>query len=199
MWRVALPAEPIPLILVLPVTSGLCLVAHGISMMTLGVGAGRMVMEKDPARARTAGLRVDMAEDDSPAEIGLALELSVYRIVQEALGGASGRGRARSAHVALRWEPGLLEVVVRDDGQEGAPAAPDHRLVRMRERAALFGGTLDAVAVPGGGFEVRARLPTAGEGPSSKTSSVETPGFGPGEETRHGAARFKSNMRAIFS
>ncbi|MBB4939670.1 hypothetical protein FHR32_003975 [Streptosporangium album] len=34
---------------------------------------------------------------------------------------------------------------------------------------------------------------------SSKTSSVETPGFGPGEETRHGAARFKSNMRAIFS
>ncbi|MFJ2029237.1 sensor histidine kinase [Streptosporangium sp. NPDC087985] len=187
-------------------------VAHGISMMTLGVGAGRMIMERDPARAREilrlaeksgrqallelqrmlcllktedspgsrapqpklsdladllvqvrkAGLRVDMTEDGSPVEIGLALELSVYRIVQEALGNTLGRARARSAHVILRWRPGFLDVLVRDDGQAAAATTTGHRLLRMRERAMLFGGTLEAEVRPEGGVEVRARLPTVG-------------------------------------
>ncbi|MGV9773947.1 sensor histidine kinase [Streptosporangium sp. NPDC003464] len=188
-------------------------VAHGVSMMTLGVGAGRMIMEKDPARARetlrlaeesgrqallelqrmlcllkaegapgartpqpklsdlsdlltqvrTAGLRVDVVEDGRPVEIGLALELSAYRIVQEALSNTLRRARAQSAHVTLRWRPGFLDVLVRDDGQATTTATTGHGLLGMRERATLFGGTLEAEALPEGGFEVRARLPTVGE------------------------------------
>ncbi|MBB2911889.1 signal transduction histidine kinase [Streptosporangium becharense] len=199
-------------------------VAHGVSMMTLGVGAGRMIMEKDPARARetlrvaeesgrqalielqrtlalldtggssggrtpqprlsdlpdlltrirTAGLRVEMAEDGVPAEVGLALELSAYRIVQEALENTLRHSGARSAHIMLRWRPGFLEVLVRDDGRAARPAPPGRGLLGMRERAILFGGTLDAGILPEGGFEVRARLPTTGEARSGQADSDET-------------------------
>ncbi|MEV8631868.1 histidine kinase [Streptosporangium sp. NPDC051023] len=200
-------------------------VAHGVSMMTLGVGAGRMIMEKDPVRARetlrvaeesgrqalvelqrilgllstegrpvgtrepqpklsdlcdllaqvrTAGLRVDVVEDGRPVEIGLALELSAYRIVQEALGNTLKHARARSANVTLRWRPGFLDVLVRDDG-EAVPAltvaATGAGLFAMRERVTMFGGTLEARPLPDGGFEVRARLPTMGE-----TRPAERPG-----------------------
>ncbi|MEU4534683.1 histidine kinase [Streptosporangium sp. NPDC023825] len=188
-------------------------VAHGISMMTLGVGAGRMIMDKDPERARETlrvaeesgrqalvelqrtlalldldglpagrtpqprlsdlrdllagvrarGLRADVVEDGRPAEVGLALELVAYRIVQEALDNTLRHAGARSVRVTLRWRPGLLDVLVRDDGRTVPAAAAGHGLLAMRERAALFGGTLAAGTLPGGGFEVRARLPTAGE------------------------------------
>ncbi|WP_436757064.1 sensor histidine kinase [Streptosporangium sp. V21-05] len=188
-------------------------VAHGISMMTLGVGAGRMIMDKDPERARETlrvaeesgrqalvelqrtlalldldglsagrtpqprlsdlrdllaevrgrGLRVDVVEDGRPAEVGLALELVAYRIVQEALDNTVRHSGARSARVTLRWRPGFLDVLVRDDGRTVPAAAAGHGLLGMRERATLFGGTLAAGTLPGGGFEVRARLPTTGE------------------------------------
>ncbi|GAA2890993.1 hypothetical protein GCM10010517_55270 [Streptosporangium fragile] len=199
-------------------------VAHGVSMMTLGVGAGRMIMDKDPARARETlrvaeesgrqalielqrtlslldnggspagrtpqpklsdlpdlvarvraeGLRVDVEEDGSPAEVGLALELSAYRIVQEALENTLRHAGASSARVTLRWRPGLLEVLVRDDGRTASSAAFGHGLLGIRERAALFGGTLEAGALPEGGFEVRARLPTLGEARSGSAHSDET-------------------------
>ncbi|WP_449066500.1 sensor histidine kinase [Planomonospora algeriensis] len=202
-------------------------VAHGISMMTLGVGAGRMIMDKDPARARetlwaaeesgrqaltelqrvlgllraedeartrapqprladladllarvrTEGLAVDVVEDGRPVEIGPALELSAYRIVQEALGNTLRSTGARSACVTLRWRPGFLDVLVRDDGR-AAPAAgtgtagpvagvaetaetAGPALVGIRERVTLFGGTLETVSLEEGGSELRARLPTA--------------------------------------
>ncbi|WP_326828452.1 histidine kinase [Streptosporangium sp. NBC_01810] len=188
-------------------------VAHGISMMTLGVGAGRMIMDKDPERARKTlrvaeesgrqtlvelqrtlslldldgssagrtpqprlsdlrdlfarvdaeGLPVDMVEDGRPIEIGLTLELVAYRIVQEALANTLRHAGARSARVTLRWRPGILDVLVRDDGRADPSATAGHGLLGMRERAALFGGTLAAGTLPGGGFEVRARLPTTGE------------------------------------
>ncbi|WP_051752018.1 sensor histidine kinase [Streptosporangium amethystogenes] len=187
-------------------------VAHGISMMTLGVGAGRMIMDKDPDRARrtlrvaeesgrqalvelqrtlalldldgssagrtpqprlsdlrdlftevrAAGLGVDMVEDGRPAEVALTLELVAYRIVQEALANTLRHAGARSARVTLRWRPGFLDVLVRDDGQADPSATAGHGLLGMRERAALFGGTLAAGILPGGGFEVRARLPVSG-------------------------------------
>ncbi|MCT9930096.1 histidine kinase [Planotetraspora sp. A-T 1434] len=173
-------------------------VAHDLSVMTLGVGAGRVIMDKDPERARqtfreaeesgrqvltdlkrmVALLRVDgMARGPQPrldemdrlldgfrargmvvsfAEegargTGSTLELSAYRIVEEALGNAVRYGRAREGSVTLRWFPAILEVVVQDDG------LPRDRLVGTWERAALFGGSVSAHARPGG-FEVRVRL-----------------------------------------
>lgn len=176
-------------------------VAHGVSMMTLKVGAGRMIMDKDPERARQTlrvaeesgrqalvelqrtlslldldgpstgrtpqprlsdlrdllagvreqGLRVDVMEDGRPAEVGLALELVAYRIVQEALGNTLRHAGARSARVTLRWRPGFLDVLVRDDGRTAPSAAAGHGLLGMRERALLFGGTLAAGTLPGGG------------------------------------------------
>ncbi|MFC4059757.1 sensor histidine kinase [Planomonospora corallina] len=186
-------------------------VAHGVSMMTLGVGAGRMIMEKDPARARetlraaeesgrqaltelqrvvgllsaeggartrapqprlsdlsdllarvrTEGLTVDVVEDGRPVEIGPALELSAYRIVQEALGNTLRHARARSAHVTLRWRPGFLDVLVRDDGRAAPTVTAGSGLAGIRERVTLFGGTLETAPLAEGGFELRARLPTA--------------------------------------
>ena len=174
------------------------LVAHGMSVMTLGVGAGRMVMAKDPGLARDtlrgaeetgrqllgelqrmlgllsvftrtprsrtplpglsdladllekigcSGLRVELLSEGPPARVGQALELSVYRIVQEAL--ENSMGHARSATVTLRWHPGFLELLVRHDGSATTPLTPG-----MRHRAALFGGTLT------GGPELHVRLPT---------------------------------------
>lgn len=174
------------------------LVAHDLSVMTLGVGAGRLIMDVDPERARRtfreaeeSGRRVlsDLRRmtgllhadgrrrgpqpglKDLPAlfddfrasglgvsftEVGVReacplLELSAYRIVEEALGDALWYGAARNAAVALRWLPAVVEVVVHDDG------LPRDRLAGAWERAALFGGTVAAHPLPGG-FEVRVRL-----------------------------------------
>ncbi|MFG1875895.1 sensor histidine kinase [Sphaerisporangium sp. NPDC049003] len=187
-------------------------VAHRVSVMTLGVGAGRMIMEKNPmraretlhaaeetgrqtltelqrmlvllqaatgtvrgtepqpgladlpellARTRESGLGVELVEDGNPISVGEALEISVYRIVQEALSNTQRHASARSAHVALRWGPGLLDVLIRDDGRARGAVVLGPGLIGIRERAALFGGSFSAGALPGGGFEVRARLPAA--------------------------------------
>ncbi|MBB2745974.1 UNVERIFIED_ORG: signal transduction histidine kinase [Microbispora rosea subsp. rosea] len=174
------------------------LVAHDLSVMTLGVGAGRVIMDKDPERARqtfreaeesgrrvlsdlrrmmgllrmdgqrrgpqpglgdlpgliddfrASGLAVSFAEVGARGS-GPTLELSAYRIVEEALGNALWYGMARTATVTLRWLPAVVEVVVHDDG------LPRDRLVSTWERAALFGGSVAAHPLPGG-FEVRVRL-----------------------------------------
>jgi signal transduction histidine kinase len=117
-------------------------------------------------RARSAGLRVEIG---GLAEVGTLppfLELTAYRIVQEALTNVVRHAEAGSATVALRLSEGTLLVEVTDDGRgdggrgTGAgPAGAGLGLVGMRERAELVGGQLTAGPRPAGGFAVRARLP----------------------------------------
>lgn len=115
----------------------------------------------------TAGLPVRMRVEGTARPLSPALELSVYRIVQQALTNTLTHARASSVDVVLDYGPDCLEVGVVDDGlgERATTHGGGYGLVGMRERAALFGGSLEAGPRPGGGFEVRARLPLDGVDP----------------------------------
>lgn len=114
------------------------------------------------AQARAAGLPVELRVEGAPRTLPLGVDLSVYRIAQEALTNARKHSVGARADVVLRYRDGLVELVVENDA--GAPAANGHRgghgLIGMRERVAVFGGSLEAGPRAGGGFRVAARLPT---------------------------------------
>ncbi|WP_433163708.1 sensor histidine kinase [Kribbella sp. CA-247076] len=86
-------------------------------------------------------------------------EVAVYRIVQEALTNTVKHAGATRVAVRLDWSADAVELVVTDNGVGGPPASGGHGLVGIRERAAACGGVATAGPLPGGGFEVRARLP----------------------------------------
>jgi signal transduction histidine kinase len=91
------------------------------------------------------------------------VDVSAYRIVQEALTNTLKHAQASRADVRLRYWPGELEVEIIDDGLGGAGppgGGSGLGLIGMRERAALHGGRLRAGPEPGGGFAVRVHLPT---------------------------------------
>jgi signal transduction histidine kinase len=111
-------------------------------------------------QVRESGLPVALEVVGQPAPLTPGIDLSAYRIVQEALTNALKYAGPAHARVAVRYAAGALELEVSDDG-----AGPPHGtgggqgLVGMRERVALFGGQLEAGPAPGGGYVVRARLP----------------------------------------
>ncbi len=112
---------------------------------------------------RAAGLPVELAIDGTPRPLEPGVELSAYRIVQEALTNTLKHAAGARARVDVRYEPDTLEVRVADRGGQGGAALgalePGGRgLIGMRERVAMFGGALDA-GPSDGGFRVVARLP----------------------------------------
>ena len=115
-------------------------------------------------RVRSAGLAVDLAVEGEARQLPQGVDLSAYRVVQEALTNTLRHAHAASARVRLAYTADALTVEVTDDGRGAAAAileAP-HRgygLVGMRERVAMIGGELVAGPRSGGGYEVRARLP----------------------------------------
>jgi signal transduction histidine kinase len=109
-------------------------------------------------------LAVDMTVEGEPRALPQMVDVSTYRIVQEALTNTLKHAKASHASVHLRYWPDELEVEVVDDGR-GPLNGRAHRdgglgLIGMRERAALHGGQLTAGADKAGGFAVRVRLPT---------------------------------------
>jgi signal transduction histidine kinase len=117
------------------------------------------------AQYRSAGLAVmlERAGDQRPLPGGV--ELSVYRIVQEALTNVLKHARASSVVVTLAFRDSALELEVVDDGAPLRQDAvvPGHGLVGMRERVALLGGELETGRRESGGFRVAARLPVGGD------------------------------------
>jgi signal transduction histidine kinase len=111
------------------------------------------------ASVRATGLGVDLTVEGSPRLLSPALELSAFRIVQEALTNVLKHARATRASVRVRFGTDTLELEVADDGVGAATTDGGRGLVGMRERAALFGGEVAAGTRPGGGFAVRARMP----------------------------------------
>jgi signal transduction histidine kinase len=114
-------------------------------------------------QVRGAGLDTTLEIEGEPAELAPGVDMSAYRIVQEALTNALRYAPGASVGVKVTYGR-ELELEVRDDGARSngaAPATPGsgHGIVGMRERAGLFGGELEAGPVAGGGFLVRARLP----------------------------------------
>jgi signal transduction histidine kinase len=113
-------------------------------------------------RVRSAGLDVELATTGRPGDLPPSVDLSAYRIVQEALTNTLKHAQATKARVDLRRTNGALEIEVVDDGRATVTDARGGRgIIGMRERAAMFGGDLSAGPEPGGGFVVRARIPVA--------------------------------------
>jgi len=94
--------------------------------------------------------------------VPIGVDLSAYRVVQEALTNALKYARDASAVVTLRYGESDLEVAVTDDGLATPASAGGHGLIGMRERVGIFGGTFSAGPSEGGGFAVRALLPLEG-------------------------------------
>ena len=129
------------------------------------------------AQARGVGVQVELAVAGRARPLPPAVEVTAYRIVQEALTNVLRHAQATSAAVRVRYQNDALEVEIDDDGRGGQPAAPSraggggvpagslpgHGLTVMAERAAAVGGRLEAGPRPTGGFRVHARLPL-GEG-----------------------------------
>jgi signal transduction histidine kinase len=110
-----------------------------------------------------AGVRVEVSVDGEAGPLGPGLELSAYRIAQEALTNVVKHAGTDCARVTVEHRPDAVLVDIVDRGRGGDVRAEGHGLAGMRERAALYGGTLVAGPVPGGGFRVSATLPRAGE------------------------------------
>ena len=114
-------------------------------------------------RTRQAGLDATLTVEGAPRELPAAVDLSVYRIAQEALTNVVRHAHAGQATVTLEYSPNALELTVLDDGAgtNGAHDDGGHGLVGMRERVALFGGELETGPRSyGNGYRVRALIPT---------------------------------------
>ena len=109
-------------------------------------------------------VRLEVTGEQRPLSGGV--ELSVYRIVQEALTNALKHSNPTCVTVTLSFRDSRLEVEIVDDAAkqpERSDAATGHGIVGMRERVALLGGQLETGRRVGGGFRVAARLPTGGD------------------------------------
>jgi len=105
-------------------------------------------------RARAAGLPVDLHVDGDPVPLPAGIDLTAYRLIQEALRRAQEAGGAGHASVGVDYGPGEIRIEVVDDG-----AARGRRLLGLRERVTVYGGELKAAPPAGGGWRVAARLP----------------------------------------
>ena len=113
-------------------------------------------------QVRDAGLDVVLRVEGDAHPLPAGVELSAYRIVQEALTNVLKHAQASRADVRLRYKDRSLELEVTDDGSGVSANGSGHGLIGMRERAALYGGTLTAGRRPNRGFFVTAQLPHDG-------------------------------------
>jgi signal transduction histidine kinase len=109
--------------------------------------------------AREAGTEVRVTMTGRPESLSPAVDLTAYRIAQEALTNARRHAPGAEVDVELRYETDTLHLEVRDNGPGTDAEASGHGIVGMRERAEMIGGTLSAGPGRGGGFAVRADLP----------------------------------------
>jgi signal transduction histidine kinase len=126
-----------------------------------GLGELRRLVDQAGAGDMTAELHVE----GEPVELSPGLDLAAYRIAQEGLTNALRHSGARHATVTLRWSPSTLDLEVVDDGRGVPDETPNagHGLVGIRERVALYGGTVRLEPNPGGGTRLSATLPLKGQ------------------------------------
>lgn len=122
-------------------------------------------------QVRDTGLTVDFKIEGSPQPLPSSVELTAYRIVQEALTNSRKHGGPEAgATVVLRYETDELSVLAEDDGrgaqrelyEDGGTDGLGHGLIGMRERVGMVGGALEAGPRLGGGFRIAATLPLKG-------------------------------------
>lgn len=114
-----------------------------------------------------AGVPVEVEVTGAQVELPHGVDLTAYRIVQEALTNVlKHAGPSAHANVRVTYEPGALALEITDDGRgvNGHSTEGGHGLVGMRERVGVYGGTLETGSRAGGGYRVAARLPYAAPG-----------------------------------
>jgi signal transduction histidine kinase len=114
------------------------------------------------AQTAKAGVRVQVKITGAPRPLPPGIDLSAFRIVQEALTNVVKHAETASCRVAIAYAEHELSIEITDDGR-GGPAVDGHGhgLIGMRERVHLYGGTVQAAPLPGRGFRVAASLPVA--------------------------------------
>jgi signal transduction histidine kinase len=111
------------------------------------------------AMTMDAGVRVDLQQCGRPRPLPAEVDVSAFRIIQEAVTNVVRHAGADRCRVLIDHREQELSIEVTDDGRGTAVASPGYGIAGMRERAALLGGQLAAGPRPGGGFQVTARLP----------------------------------------
>ena len=130
---------------------------------TLGPQPGLDQLEILLAGVRETGLEGQLVVEGTPHELAPGLDVSAYRILQEALTNTIRHASSGKVRVLLRWSPNALHVEVADDGV-GPPPGPvrvGHGLLGVRERVAMFGGALVTGRSDLGGYLLAATLPTS--------------------------------------
>ena len=127
------------------------------------------------AAARQAGVPVELRIVGTSRPLAPGIDLSAYRIAQEALSNATRHAPGSSVTIELRYEPEAIRIRVTNTATGGpasanrpaasASEAPGHGLIGMRERVAMLGGELRVGSLPDGGFQVEATLPTTRPAP----------------------------------
>jgi signal transduction histidine kinase len=136
--------------------------------MALAPQPGLSQLDELIAKVRDAGVEVDLDISGDPPALPPGLDLTAYRIVQEALTNVLKHADAHAVRVALAFARHHLDLEVSDDGASSRPGAigagAGQGLIGMRERVSVFGGTLSAGTSDNGGWIVRARLPVTAAG-----------------------------------
>ncbi len=136
-------------------------VLRGDGAAALQPAPGLADLPKLAADFGEAGLPVTVTVDESTDCVPAGVDLTAFRIVQEALTNTLKYAGPARAEVTVSHQPGVVAVSVTDDGRgvNGATGDGGHGLLGMRERVGVYGGTLHAGPRPGGGFRVIAALP----------------------------------------
>jgi len=127
---------------------------------------GLVELDRLLRQVRTAGLPVELQVEGEQTVLPPGIDLAAYRIIQEGLTNALRHAAAQHARICLRYLPSAVEIEVEDDGR-GPPGSEGrrgggHGLVGIRERVALYGGTVEFGPAPGGGSRLLAHLPVSG-------------------------------------
>lgn len=120
-------------------------------------------LDRLAATSADAGVRVDISRSGAPRQLPPDIDLSAYRIVQEAVTNVIRHAGTGACRVAVDRSDGELRLEITDDGRGGPPSGRGFGLTGMRERVALLNGELTVGPRPEGGFRVAARLPLPSE------------------------------------
>jgi signal transduction histidine kinase len=133
----------------------------GSWLAPLGPAPGLADIDRLAATALDAGVRVEVDVDwrGSREPLPADIDLSAFRIIQEAVTNVVRHAGTDQCHVSIGQQDGQLLIEVTDGGRGGSAAGTGYGITGMRERAALLGGDFSAGPRPGGGFRVAARLP----------------------------------------
>jgi signal transduction histidine kinase len=148
--------------------AGLRRMMTGLRRAEPGPGPGQAPLDPAPgladleqlaAMTLEAGVQVDVDWRGSQEPLPADIDLSAFRIIQEAVTNVVRHAGTDQCRVLIDQQDGQLSIEVTDSGRGGSVAGTGYGITGMRERAALLGGDFSAGPRPGGGFRVAARLP----------------------------------------